>query len=160
MYTGRHFDLDLFDIDSGYLQTTLADDDRMPLRFFVEYNNAWWFAIISGVSVPMIAYDSNSDSGSIVLDIDYEGDLLQAMQHVHFGDGVINRIQTYSSSTFFSRPRPLVELDRYGNSVWLDTGYDLAASLDAAELFLRTPRGRKFAEHSPTAAAVNESRPI
>lgn len=154
MYTDCHFEPDLFDLDDGYLQTTLAADDRMPLRFFVEYNNAWWFAIISGVSVPMIAYDPVSDSGSIVLDIDYDGQLLQAMQHVKFGDGVITRIQTYASSTFFSRPYPLVELDRHGNSMWLDTGYDLATSLAAAEVFLATPRGQHFTDHAATAAAV------
>jgi hypothetical protein len=57
MYQAKHFELYLFDLDDGYLQTTLPDEDRMPLRFFVEYNNAWWFAIISGVSVPAIAYD-------------------------------------------------------------------------------------------------------
>lgn len=155
MYTGRHFEPELFDLEGGYLQTTLADDDRMPLRFFVEYNNAWWFAIISGVSVPMIAYDPASDSGSIVLDIDYEGEILQAMQRVHFGKGLIQRIQTYASSSFFDRPQPLVELDRYGNAVWLETGYDLAASLAAAEVFLSTPRGRHFAAHHATAAAVS-----
>lgn len=158
MYTNRHFEPDLFDLQGGYLQTTLADDERMPLRFFVEYNNAWWFAIISGVTVPMIAYDPASDSGSIVLEIDYEGDILQAMQRVHFGKGLIHRIQTYASSSFFSRPRPLVELDRYGNSVWLETGYDLASSLAAAEVFLSTPRGKHFAAHGATAAAVERIR--
>ena len=91
MYQAKHFELYLFDRDDGYLQTTLSDEDRMPLRFFVEYNNAWWFAIISGVSVPAIAYDEESDSGSIVLDISYGDDILRAMQHVHFGDGTINR---------------------------------------------------------------------
>lgn len=154
MYASCQFEPDLFDLDGGYLQTTLADDNRMPLRFFVEYNNAWWFAIISGVSVPMVAYDPASDSGSIVLDIDYDGETLQAMQHVHFGSGVITRIQTYASSSFFNRPQPLIELDRHGNSVWLETGYDLATSLAAAEVFLRTPRGRYFADHEATSAAV------
>src|SRR5690349_23782613 len=90
MYIRCRFELDLFDLDGGFLQTTLADDDRMPLRFFVEYNNAWWFAIISGVDVPAIAYDPESDTGSIVLDIRYGDDVLRAMQHVHFGDGVID----------------------------------------------------------------------
>ncbi len=158
MYEACHFEPDLFDLDGGYLQTTLADDDRMPLRFFVEYNNAWWFAIITGVTVPMIAYDPASGTGAIVLDIHYEGDLLQAMQRVHFGDGVITRLQTYASSSFFGRPRPLVELDRYGNAVWLETGYDLATSLAAAEVFLDTPRGRSFAATAPTDAAVARIR--
>ena len=106
MYVGKQFEASAFDLDGGYLQTTLADDARMPLRFFVEYNNAWWFAVISGVEVPMTSYDPVSDSGAIVLDIDYEGETLRAMQHVHFGDGVINRIRTYASGAFFDRPDP------------------------------------------------------
>jgi hypothetical protein len=59
MYQAKLFELYLFDLDDGYLQTTLSDEDRMPLRFFVEYNNAWWFAIISGVSVPAIGRPVN-----------------------------------------------------------------------------------------------------
>ncbi|MTD14361.1 hypothetical protein GIS00_10410 [Nakamurella sp. YIM 132087] len=128
------------------------------MRFFVEYNNAWWFALITGVTVPMISYDPATDSGAIVLDIHYEQDTLRAMQHVHFGDGVINRIRTYASNTFFTLPRPLVELDRYGNSIWLETGYDLAASLAAAETFLDTPAGRQFAGSAPTKPAVGRIR--
>src|SRR6185369_2847366 len=120
MYQAKHFELYLFDLDDGYLQTTLSDEDRMPLRFFVEYNNAWWFAIISGVSVPAIAYDEESDSGSIVLDISY-------------GDDTINRLHTYASPVFFTRPNPLVVLDAHGNAMWLDTGYGLDASRRAAE---------------------------
>jgi hypothetical protein len=154
MYVGKHFEASAFDLDGGYLQTTLADDARMPLRFFVEYNNAWWFAVISGVDVPMTSYDPASDSGAIVLDVDYEGETLRAMQHVHFGDGVINRIRTYASGAFFDRPTPLVSLDRHGNTCWLETGYDLATSLDAAQVFLRTPHGRRYAEDPATAPAV------
>ncbi|MBJ8345499.1 hypothetical protein [Antrihabitans sp. YC2-6] len=154
MYQRCRFDLDLFDVDAGYLQTTLSDDARMPLRFFVEYNNVWWFAIISGVDVPSIGYDAESDSGSIVLDIRYGDDVLRAMQHVHFGDGVINRIRTYASSSFFAGPSPLVRLDARGNAVWLETGYDLETSRQAAEVFLATPLGTYFAELPATAAAV------
>lgn len=36
-YRGRHFLDERYDLDGGYLQTTLSDDSRMPLRFFVEF---------------------------------------------------------------------------------------------------------------------------
>ncbi|MDW5593696.1 hypothetical protein VSS74_05070 [Conexibacter stalactiti] len=157
MYRAKQFDRDGFD-DDGYLQTTLSDDDRMPLEFFIEYNNAWWFEIISGVDVPHVAYDPESDSGSIVLDIDYAGDTLRAMQHVQFGAGRINRIRTYASGAFFLGSSPLVRLDRYGNAVWLETGYDLGASLRAALAFLDTPHGRAFAAEDPTARPVARIR--
>lgn len=153
MYRAKQFDLAGFDAD-GYLQTTLSDDERMSMQFFVEYNNAWWFEIISGVTVPHVAYDADSDTGSIVLDIDYAGDTLRAMQHVQFGADRINRIRTYASNTFFMGSSPLVRLDRYGNAVWLETGYDLAASLRAALAFLDTPRGRVFAAEEPTAQPI------
>ena len=32
MYQAKHFELYLFDLEDGYLQTTLSDEDRMPLR--------------------------------------------------------------------------------------------------------------------------------
>ena len=154
MYQRCHFDLDLFDVDSGYLQTTLSDEAKMPLRFFVEYNNVWWFAIISGVDVPSIGYDAETDTGSIVLDIRYGDDLLRAMQHIHFGDGVIDRIRTYASSSFFAGHSPLVRLDARGNSIWLETGYDLDTSRQAAEVFLQTALGKHFEQLPVTAAAV------
>ena len=138
----------------GGRHTTLADDARMPLRFVVEYNNAWWFAVVSGVEVPTISYDPSSDSGAIVLDIDDDGETLRAMQHVHFAAGVINRIRTYASGAFFDRPTRLISLDRHGNTCWLETGYDLAISLEAARVFLRTPHGRRYAEDPATAPAV------
>lgn len=154
MYQAKHFDDDLFDLDDGYLQTTLSDDAQMPLRFFVEYNNVWWFEIISAVEVPTAAYDPVSESGFIVLDISYGPDLLRAAQHVRFDGDRIHRIRTYASSAFFLTSSPLVELDRHGNAVWLETGYDLGASTAAAEVFLRTPRGRGFAAAEPTAGPV------
>lgn len=154
MHRARHFDADAFDLDAGYLQTTLSDDARMPLRFFVEYNNAWWFEIVTAIEVPTAAYDETSESGFIVLDIHYEDALLRAAQHVHFAGDRIERIRTYASSTFFSTPTPLVELDRHGNSVWLETGYDLDTSAESARVFLRSPSGRAFAEAEPTAAPI------
>lgn len=52
----------------------------------------------------------------------------------------------------------LAGLDRYGNSVWLETGYDLSASLRAALAFLDTPRGRAFAAEGPAADPVARIR--
>lgn len=158
MYRARHLEHAGFDTAEGYLQTALSDKDRMPLEFFIEYNNAWWFAIVSAVEVPSIAYDAESDSAVIVLDISYGADVLRAVQHVHFGDREINRIRTYASPTFFAKPSPLVERDSHGNAIWLETGYDLATSTDAALGFLETPRGRSFAEHDVTGPAVERIR--
>jgi hypothetical protein len=80
--------------------------------------------------------------------------LLRAAQHVHFAEGKIVRIRTYASGAFFMTPTPLVELDRHGNSVWLETGYDLATSTAAAQVFLRSPSGLAFAAKEPTAAPI------
>ncbi|MFG1479997.1 hypothetical protein V5F53_15260 [Xanthobacter sp. V4C-4] len=158
MYQNRRFGLDLFDADNGYLQTTLSDEDRMSLRFFVEYNNAWWFAIIDGVDVPSIGYDAETDTGSIVLDIRYGEDHLLAMQHVQFDDERIVRLRTYASNSFFARGNPLIRLDAHGNAIWLETGYDLRNASEAAEVFLRSPKGRRFGETEPTRGAVARIR--
>lgn len=154
MYRARHFDADAFDLKDGYLQTTLSDDARMPLRFFVEYNNAWWFEIVTAVEVPASAYDAASQSGFIVLDIFYRDAVLRAAQHVHFTGNTISRIRTYASPTFFSTPQPLVELDREGNSIWLETGYDLTSSTAAAQRFLDSAAGRAVAQSEPMAPVI------
>jgi hypothetical protein len=73
---------------------------------------------------------------------------------VHFVGDQIQRIRTYASSAFFSTPTPLVELDRHGNAVWLETGYGLEACVEAASVFLKTPSGRAFASAEPTAGPV------
>jgi hypothetical protein len=157
-YRDRHFLPEHYDLTSGYLQTTLSDDSRMPLEFFVEYNNSWWFEIVTAVQVPSVGYDPDSDSGFIVLDIAYDTDVLRAMQHVHFGDGVINRIRTYASNTFFAGTRPLVQLDRYGNGFWLETGYHLRPSAIAAREFLASDTGQRFAASDPTAGPIQRIR--
>jgi hypothetical protein len=154
MYRARRFDLGAFELDDGYLQTTLSDDSRMPLRFFVEYNNAWWFEIVTAVEVPTAAYDPISESGFIVLNIFYGNDVLRAAQHVHFVGEKVSRIRTYASSTFFSGQNPLVRLDRHGNAIWLETGYDLAASTAAARLFVDSSDGREFAHSEATAGVI------
>ncbi|MGW4480933.1 hypothetical protein [Rhodococcus triatomae] len=157
-YRDRHFRDEHYDLADGFLQTTLSDDSKMPLRFFVEYNNAWWFEIVTAVRVPAVGYDPDSDTGFIVLDIEYDTDVLRAMQHVHFGDGVINRIRTYASGAFFSRPSPLVELDSHGNRFWLETGYHLRESAEAAADFLDSPTGARFAATPPTDGPISRIR--
>lgn len=158
MYRARRFGPEPFDLEGGYLQTTLSDDSRMPLRFFTEYNNAWWFEIVTAIEVPAAAYDPASESGFIVLDIFYGPDVLRAAQHVHFAGNTISRIRTYASSAFFTGASPLVQLDRIGNTIWLESGYDLAASTVAARRFLDGPTSRGFAESEPTASAITRIR--
>ncbi|MFF0817565.1 hypothetical protein ACFYVR_20715 [Rhodococcus sp. NPDC003318] len=157
-YRDRQFLAEHYDLADGYLQTTLSDDSRMPLTFFVEYNNAWWFEIVTAVAVPAVGYDPDSDTGFIVLDIEYDTDVLRAMQHVHFGGDVINRIRTYAAGAFFTLPRPLVELDSHGNRFWLETGYHLRPSAEAARDFLDSESGRRFADDEPTATPVSRIR--
>ncbi|MFX8864353.1 hypothetical protein ABTM79_19620, partial [Acinetobacter baumannii] len=73
---------------------------------------------------------------------------------IGFQGNRISRIKTYASGSFFSKDTPLVRLDAYGNAIWLDTGYDLKVSAEAADVFLRTPKGQLFAEQEPTRSAV------
>lgn len=157
-YRRRHFEDRHYDLADGYLQTTLSDDQHMPLRFFVDYNNAWWFEIVTAVDVPAVGYDPDSDSGFIVLDIRYDTETLRAMQHVHFAESTINRIRTYASGSFFTRPHPLVELDAAGNTFWLETGYRMDESVAAAQAFLDSPRGIEFGSTEPTAGPVERIR--
>ena len=154
MYVAKHLEYEGLDTDTGYLETALSDNDRMPMTFFIEYNNAWWFEVITRVDVPMISYDPDSDSGMIILDIHYRDDILRAAQHVHFGERSINRIRTYAPSSFFLGRNPLIQLDFHGNAIWLETGYDLGNSVHAALGFLKTPRGRQFADDPATADVV------
>lgn len=157
-YWRRRFDPTHYDLDTGYLQTTLSDDRRMPLRFFVEYNNAWWFEIVTAVDVPAVGYDPDSDSGFIVLDIRYDDATLRAMQHVRFGERLIDRIRTYASPTFFAGEQPLIALDRRGNEIWLETGYDLAASTTLADQFLQTEDAARFAAEPRINGAIERIR--
>lgn len=157
-YRDRQFRDEHYDLSGGFLQTTLSDDSRMPLQFFVEYNNAWWFEIVTAVVVPAVGYDPDSGTGFIVLDIEYGTDVLRAMQHVHFRDNVIHRLRTYASPTFFSRTRPLIELDRHGNRLWLESGYHLRASAEAASEFLSSESACAFASSEPTATPIARIR--
>jgi hypothetical protein len=157
MYVAKRFERYLFDTDQGYLQTTLSDDSRMPLDFFIEYNNAWWFPILDKVAVPCIAYDPETESGTIVLAIHYtDKDILHAAQHVKFRENRISYIRTYASSVFFSRDDDLIQLDNFGNAIWLSTGYGLRYSAQAALLFFESPKGQSFAKNDRTRRVVQE----
>lgn len=154
MYVAKHLEYDGLNTDTGYLETALSDNDRMPMTFFIEYNNAWWFEVITRIDVPMISYDPDSDSATIILDIYYHDDILRAAQHVHFDGESITRIRTYAPSSFFLGRQPLIQLDFHGNAIWLETGYDLRTSTQSALGFLQTPRGRQFADDPATADVV------
>ncbi|MEO1105682.1 MAG: hypothetical protein AAFW98_18430 [Pseudomonadota bacterium] len=42
MYEAKHFSEDIFECESGFLQTSVeSNDDKMPLQFFFDYNNIW-----------------------------------------------------------------------------------------------------------------------
>lgn len=155
MYMNKHFSNYLFDTKNGYLQTSLSSEDKMPMQFFIDYNNMWWFSVIDKVEVPAIAYDYENNTGFIALNIYYDGKyILRGTQLVKFNGDKINYIRTYASSTFFSTPDPLVQLDSAGNSFFLDTGYGLPYSAEAAQLYFQSPHGLAFAEDPVTAPAV------
>jgi hypothetical protein len=155
MYQNRRFEAHLFDTARGFLQTTLSDDARMPLEFFIEYNNRWWFPLLDRVVVPCVAYDEETERGAIVLAIHYsDTQVLHASQCVEFRGNTISYIRTYASPTFFDRDDDRIRLDRFGNSIWLATGYDLENSARAALLFFDSPAGRAFATHERTRSAV------
>lgn len=156
MYENKHFEKHLFDMSGGYLQTSVSsNEDNMPLNFFVEYNNMWWFSVIEKIVVPVVGYDPENDAGFIALDIYYDQDhILRASQYVKFKEDKISYIRTYASPEFFSGDDPLIKLDAYGNEIWLTTGYGLKYSAEAALLFFESPKGKSFAIHAKTEAAV------
>lgn len=157
MYINKHFDKYLFDTKDGYLQTSLSNDNKMSLNYFVEYNNMWWFPIIYKVIVPAIGYDYENNTGFIVLDIYYDNNhILRGTQYIKFHGDKIVYLRTYGSPTFFSEKNPLIKLDSYGNQIWLATGYDLDYSAKAALLFFDSPIGRSFSTNSVTKEAVKK----
>jgi len=157
MYENKHFKKEIFNTETGYLQTSISNEDKMPLNFFVEYNNMWWFSIIDKVIVPAIGYDYENDTGFIALDIYYDKThILRATQLVKFHSNKINYLRTYASPTFFSEDDPLIKLDSYGNQIWLETGYDLNYSAKAALLFFSSPVGKSFISNQKTEASVEK----
>ena len=157
MYENKPFEEAFFD-EKGYLQTSVGNNnDKMPLDFFVAYNNMWWFPIIDKVVVPTTGYDPLTKTGFIVLDIYYYTKrILRAMQFVKFNKNKISYIATYASPTFWSAndDSPLVHLDSFGNEIWLTTGYSLDYSTKAALLFFESPLGKSFATSPKTEASV------
>ena len=157
MYENKHFKKAFFD-EKGYLKTFIGNNnDNMPLDFFVDYNNMWWFSIIDKVVVPATGYDPLTNTGFIVLDIYYDTNrILRAMQYVKFNNNKISNIYTYASPTFFSAnsDSPLVHLDSFGNEIWLTTGYSIDYSVKAALFFFESPKGKSFATSPKTKASV------
>ena len=158
MYEHKHFSSDIFDIKNGYLQTAVAsNDDRMPLQFFIDYNNMWWFNIIKSVDVPSVGYNPKTQTGFIILNINYGGKhTLRGMQYVKFKDRKIYYIRTYASPDFWNNKAPSIQLDRYGNEIWLTTGYSLNYSVKAAKLFFSSPKGKLFSKNSYTSTSVKK----
>lgn len=156
MYEKKHFSDYLFDLKKGYLQTSAAsNDDKMPMDYFVKYNNAWWFNIIKKVVVPSVAYDPETDTGFIILNIYYgQNNILRAMQYIKFTGNKINYIRTYTSPKFWNSDNPLIKLDRYGNQIWLTTGYGFSYAAKAALDFFNSPVGKSFENNPETMASV------
>ena len=156
MYETKHFVKERFD-PTGFLQTDLTelghDEAKMPLPFFVDYNNAWWFEIIDGVEVPELRYDEASGEGYIQLEICYDGNrMLHASQTFSVVADRIVRIRTTAPPNFFTdnRDSELVDLDTFGNQIWLDPAYDFAQSVKAARKFLASPEAQKFQQNPKT----------
>lgn len=156
MYETKHFVSERFD-PNGFLQTDLTelghDQAKMPLPFFVDYNNAWWFEIIDGVEVPELRFDPANGEGYIQLEIRYDGDrMLHASQTFTVVDDRIVRIRTTAPPDFFTNNRDseLVDLDTYGNQIWLDPAYDFQKSVAAAQRFLASPEAAKFHSNPKT----------
>jgi len=158
MYRHKHFSSYLFDLKNGYVQ--MGDsENKMPLNYFVRYNNMWWFSIIDKVVVPAIGYDPKTQTGFIVLNIYYDNNHVhRGMQYVKFSGSKINYIRSYASSTFFTSNQndPLVRLDTYGNQIWHTTGNNLTYSVKASLLFLQSPVGKLFMNNPKTSKAIKK----
>lgn len=153
-YEQRHFTEDIFDLKSGYLQTSVGgNEDKMPLQFFVDYNNIWWFPLLYRIEVNHVAYDEASETGGIAFDVTYgdenhKSEALPAMQRIQFSsDDTVNQIRTFASSSFWEgSSHPGIQLDGIGNQIWLETGYSMEYSAKAALLMLQeSPVGKHFA---------------
>ncbi|MEM8957079.1 MAG: hypothetical protein AAGC86_04605 [Pseudomonadota bacterium] len=143
-YQAKHFAEDIFDLDRGYLQTSVENnDDRMPLQFFVDYNNIWWFELLHSVEVYHTSIDAETGTGAIAFAVRYGDaqstvDAIHGMQFLRFdAAGRIAYIRTFANPSFWvDNPHPVVQLDALGNHIWLGTGYDLNRSVAAAMTFL------------------------
>jgi len=152
-YEAKHFPEDLFDRDSGYLQTSVENnDDRMPLQFFVDYNNIWWFPLLQKVEVYHSSLDLGSKTGAIAFSVQYGdarsvADIVHGMQFLRFnGVGQISYIRTFANPNFWvENPHPSVQLDAIGNHIWLGSGYRMEQCAKAAIEFLdENPEAEAF----------------
>lgn len=154
-YEAKHFSEDIFDLDAGFLQTSVENnDDRMPLKFFVDYNNIWWFPLLRAVEVYHSSIDDASGSGSIAFTVQYGdarsvADTIHGMQYLRFNEfGQISYIRTFANPSFWiDNPHPSVQLDAIGNHIWLGSGYRMDRSVQMAIEFL---------DESPEAATFRE----
>lgn len=159
-YESKHFQENIFDTNAGYLQTDVeGNDDEMPLQFFIDYNNIWWFSLLSRIEVYHTSYSESSSSGCICFDIYYgtredESRVLRATQYVRFSThGMIEYIRTFGSPQFWSsNPHPAVKLDALGNHVWLGSGYSMDYSTRASQLLLADGPVISTLEKSPDLA--------
>ena len=142
-YQAKHFPEDLFDCAHGYLQTSVENnDDRMPMQYFVDYNNIWWFELLHRVEVYHVSLDDKTGTGSIAFDVVYGDAKVQClpahgMQYVKFDEmDRISYIRTYANPLFWrDTPDPVVQFDAIGNEIWLGSGYDMVqAAADATRL--------------------------
>lgn len=158
MYRNKQFETNIFDTKSGYLQTSVGgNSDKMPLIFFIKYNNIWWFPILYKINVPSVGYNAKTETGFIILNIYYDPKhIFRGMQYTKFNGHKINYIRTYASPTFFENNQEdaKIKLDSYGNSIWLQTGYNLKYSARAADLFFKSPVGMKFSNDLSTKKSV------
>lgn len=163
-YGVKHFRDDVFDLEAGYLQTSVENnDDRMPLQFFVDYNNIWWFPLLRSIDVYHVAIDAQTGTGGIAFAIQYEGEAgpVHAMQYVRFNEaGKIDYIRTFANPNFWvGSPNPVVQLDAKGNQIWLGTGYSMDRSVNAAITFLdESPEAEAFRATDGLRPAIDRIR--
>ena len=166
-YQAKHFAEDIFDLDVGYLQTSVENnDDRMPLQFFVDYNNIWWFELLHSVEVYHTSIDAETGTGAIAFAITYgdeqtQVDAIHGMQYLRFNEaGKIAYIRTFANPNFWvEHTNPVVQLDAFGNHIWHGTGYALDSSAASAIAFLDdSADAERFRQHAGLAAQMDRIR--
>ncbi|MCR9085530.1 MAG: hypothetical protein NXH97_02165 [Rhodobacteraceae bacterium] len=166
-YQAKHFGEDIFDLDVGYLQTSVENnDDRMPLQFFVDYNNIWWFELLHSVDVYHTSLNPETGTGAVAFAITYGDahapvDAIHGMQFLRFNEaGKIAYIRTFANPNFWVKnPNPVVQLDAFGNHIWLGTGYYLDSSAASAIAFLDdSADAERFRQHAGLDAQMGRIR--
>ncbi|WP_328310126.1 hypothetical protein [Actinomycetospora sp. NBC_00405] len=154
-YREKRFDPAHYELDDGHLQTTLSDDSRMPLRFFVEYDNAWWFEIVTAVDVPPRRRPGQR------LGLHRPRHPLRGRPPAGRAARALRRIVDQPHLRGGRVLRPITATGRArrnGNRFWPETGYHPRESALAAQAFLGGATGREFVAREPTAAPVMRIR--